>query len=114
MGLISLLLWVPGRGRGLIADAVATITCLPGMNEQKTLVWASSAYCGFPSISAAANAGVDVPATAIMASTGKRAIATIPDNRWQAIQNPDAVCGEDTDRWISSDEVAEVSFIAFG
>src|SRR5690606_33739336 len=43
----------------------------------------------------------------------QRAIATIPDNGWQTIQYPDAILDEDTRRWISVAEVAEVPFTAF-
>lgn len=42
-----------------------------------------------------------------------RAIATIPDDAWETIQYPDAIFDEDTERWISSAEVAEVPFTAF-
>lgn len=53
------------RGAGhLIADAVATTRRLPGMQGQKILMRADSAYYGFPSISAAINAGADVSVTA--------------------------------------------------
>lgn len=101
-----------GAGR-LIADAIATTRRLPGMKDQKILIRADSAYYGHPSISAAINAGADVSVTARMTSTVKGAIATIPDNRWQTIQYPDAIFDEDTQRWISSAEVAEVPFTAF-
>lgn len=43
-----------GAGR-LITDMIATTRRLLGMNEQKNLVRADSAYYGFPSISAAIN-----------------------------------------------------------
>lgn len=101
-----------GAGR-LIADAIATTRRLPGLQQQKILLRADSAYYGHPSISAAINAGADVSVTARMTSTVKHAIATIPDNRWQTIQYTDAIFDEDTQRWISSAEVAEVPFIAF-
>ena len=52
-----------GAGR-LIADAIATTRRLPGMQQQKILVRADSAYYGHPSISAALKAGADVSVTA--------------------------------------------------
>lgn len=103
----------PRGARRLIADAVATTRRLPGMKAQKILVRADSAYYGHPSVSAVLKAGADVSVTARMTGTVKRAIATIPDNRWQTIQYTDAVFDEDTERWISSAEVAEVPFTAF-
>lgn len=48
-----------------------------------------------------------------MTAPVQRAIATIPDNGWQTIQYPDAIFDEDTKRWISVAEVAEVPFTAF-
>lgn len=101
-----------GAGR-LIADAIATTRRLPGMQQQKILVRADSAYYGHPSISAALKAGADVSVTARMTAPVQRAIATIPDNGWQTIQYPDAIFDEDTRRWISVAEVAEVPFTAF-
>ncbi len=101
-----------GAGR-LIADAIATTRRLPGMQQQKILVRADSAYYGHPSISAALKAGADVSVTARMTAPVQRAIATIPDNRWQTIQYPNAIFDEDTRRWISVAEVAEVPFTAF-
>lgn len=101
-----------GAGR-LIADAIATTRRLPGMQQQKILVRADSAYYGHPSISAALKARADVSVTARMTAPVQRAIATIPDNGWQTIQYPDAIFDEDTRRWISVAEVAEVPFTAF-
>lgn len=51
--------------------------------------------------------------TTRMTSTIKKAIATIPDDGWETIRYTDAVFDEDTGRWISSAEVAEVPFTAF-
>ena len=101
-----------GAGR-LIADAVTTTRRLPGMAGRKILLRADSAYYGHPSISAATRAGADVSVTVRMDPNVKRAIATIDDDAWQMIQYTDAVFDEDTERWISSAEVAEVPFTAF-
>lgn len=103
----------PRGANRLIADAVATTRRLPGMKAQKILVRADSAYYGHPSISAALKAGADVSVTARMTAPVQRAIAAIPDNGWQTIQYPDAIFDEDTRRWISVAEVAEVPFTAF-
>ncbi|EEW51366.1 hypothetical protein HMPREF0290_0023 [Corynebacterium efficiens YS-314] len=43
----------------------------------------------------------------------KRAIATIADETWTTIRYTDALFDEDTGRWISSAEVAEIPFVAF-
>lgn len=48
-----------------------------------------------------------------MTSTVKRAITAIGDDEWTTVRYPDALFDEDTGRWISSAEVAEVPFIAF-
>ena len=73
---------------------------MPGLNDWNILARTDSAYYGRPSSSAALNAGADVSVTARMSAPVARAIATIPDNRWQTIQYPDAI-------------VAEVPFTAF-
>ena len=102
------------RGAGkLISEALATTRRLPGMKTQKILVRTDSAYYGHPSVSAALKTGADVSVTARMTAPVKRAIATIPDDAWHTIQYTDAIFDEDTGRWISSAEVAEVPFTAF-
>ena len=100
-----------GAGR-LIAEALATTRRLPGMKGQKILVRADSAYYGSPSVRAAIKAGADVSVTTRMTGPVKRAMATIGEEAWETIRYTDAVYDEDTKRWISSAEVAEVSFTA--
>ena len=101
-----------GAGR-LIADAITTTRRLPGLQHQKILVRADSAFYGRPSIHAALTAGADVSITMRMDPNVKRAIATIADETWTTIRYTDALFDEDTGRWISSAEVAEVPFTAF-
>lgn len=43
----------------------------------------------------------------------KKAIAQIPSAKWIGIQYPRAIYDEDTDRWISDAQVAEIGFTAF-
>lgn len=103
----------PRGAHRLIADAVTTTRRLPGMKEQKILVRADSAFYGRPSINAAITAGADVSVTVRMDPNVKRAIATIADDAWQTIEYTNAIFDEDTGRWISSAQVAEVPFTAF-
>ena len=64
-------------------------------------------------VAAAHRAGAKVSITARMDPAVKRAIATITDNSWTTIQYTDAIRDEATGEWISSAEVAEVTFTAF-
>jgi hypothetical protein len=43
----------------------------------------------------------------------KATIAAIPEHGWEAIDYTDAVFDEDTGRWVSRAEVAEIAFTAF-
>ncbi|GAB3596989.1 hypothetical protein CFAEC_10490 [Corynebacterium faecale] len=105
-----------GSPRGadrLIADAINTTRRLPGLQHQKLLVLADSAFYGRPSIHAAIKAGAGVSVTARMTRNIRHAITTIPDTSWEAIEYTDALFDEDTQRWNSSAEVAEIPFVAF-
>ncbi len=101
-----------GAGR-LIADAITTTRRLPGLQHQKMLVRANSAFYGRPSIHAALTAGADVSITARMTPNIQNAIATIPDTSWETIEYTDALFDENTQRWTSSAEVAEIPLVAF-
>lgn len=103
----------PRGARRLIGDAVATTRRLPGMDNQKILLRADSAYYGYPSISAAIKAGAEVSVTTRMTSNVTQAITQIPDTSWETIEYTHAVFDEGTGRWISSAEVAEIPFTAF-
>jgi len=111
-----------GSPRGaarLVADALATLTRLrhAGRPELGTagsvLVRADSAFYGWPTIGAAIRAGADVSVTVRLDPTVKAAIAAIPDQAWQPIEYTDAVFDEQSGRWISRAEVAEIGFTAF-
>jgi hypothetical protein len=105
-----------GSPRGaarLVRDSLATLRRLPGMKGSRVLLRADSAFYGHATISAATRAGAAVSVTARMDPAIKRAIATIPDDAWEAIEYTDAIYDQDTKRWISTAEVAEVPFTAF-
>lgn len=105
-----------GSPRGaarLIRDALATLRRLNGLKHARVLFRADSAYYGFASIDAALKAGAAVSVTARMDPAIKRAIATISDDAWEAIQYTNAIFDQETKRWISTAEVAEVPFTAF-
>ena len=101
-----------GAGR-LIRDALATTKRLRGIEKSRVLFRADSAFYGHASISAALQSGADVSVTARMDPAVKRAIETIPDNAWTAIEYTNAIYDEGTKMWISNAEVAEIPFTAF-
>ena len=103
----------PRGAHRFIADAIATTRRLPAMTGKKILVRADSAFYGRPSISAAITAGADVSVTVRMDPNVKRAIDQIPVDAWQTIKYTNAIFDDNTGRWISSAEVAEVPFTAF-
>jgi hypothetical protein len=105
-----------GSPRGaarLVHDSLTTLRRLPGMKGSRVLLRADSAFYGHATIGAAIRAGAAVSVTARMNPAIKRAIATIPGDAWEAIEYTDAIYDQDTMRWVSSAEVAEVPFTAF-
>jgi hypothetical protein len=105
-----------GSPRGaarLIRDALATIRRLHELKDTRVLFRADSAYYGFSSVNAAIKGGAAVSVTARMDPAIKSAIATIPDDVWEAIEYTDAIYDEEAKTWISNAEVAEVPFTAF-
>jgi hypothetical protein len=105
-----------GSPRGaarIVADALKTVTRLPGTSTAPVLLRADSAYYGFATINTALTAGAVVSVTARQDPAVKRAIATIPENAWTPIEYPNAIIDEDTGALISHAEVAEVPFTAF-
>ena len=105
-----------GSPRGaarLISDALATVTRLPGMKTARLLVRFDSAFYGYASVNTAIAAGAAVSVTARMDPAIKRAIASIAEDAWQAIEYTDAIYDETTKAWISNAEVAEIPFTAF-
>jgi len=77
------------------------------------LVRADSAYFGYPAIGAALAGGADVSITTGLNSVTRAAIATITDDAWTPIEYTNALFDEDTQRWFSAAEVAEIPFTAF-
>ena len=105
-----------GSSRGadrLIGDALATLKRLPETKNAPILFRADSAFYGYAGIHAAINAGAAVSVTARMDKAVKKAITTIDDDAWEAIEYTDAIYDEDTKRWISTAEVAEIGYTAF-
>jgi hypothetical protein len=106
-----------GSARGaarMIGDTLATVKPLRS-NEAtcKPLVRADSAFYGHPTVAAAIRGGADVSITVRLGSKVKAAIATIDEHAWTPIEYTDAVYDENTQRWISRAEVAEIGFTAF-
>lgn len=105
-----------GSPRGaarIVADALKTVTRLPGTPTAPVLLRADSAYYGFATVNAALHAGADVSITARQDPAVKRAISTISENAWTTIEYTDAIFDPTTGTWISKAEVAEVPFTAF-
>lgn len=105
-----------GSPRGaarIIADALKTVTRLPGTSTAPVLLRADSAYYGFATVNAALHAGADVSITARQDPAVKRAISTIPEDAWTTIEYTDAIFDPTTGTWVSRAEVAEVPFTAF-
>ena len=105
-----------GSPRGaarLIGDALACVKRLRGTKGARVLFRADSAFYGYACLAAANQAGAAVSVTARMDKAVKRAITSIGDQAWEAIEYTDAVYDEDTKTWISTAEVAEIPFTAF-
>lgn len=101
-----------GAGR-LVGDALRTTKNMTGTGTPRILLRADSAYFGHPTISAAIKAGAEVSVTTAQTATIKAAIAQIPEDAWTPIEYTDAVYDEETQRWVSRAEVAEIPFTAF-
>jgi hypothetical protein len=102
-----------GSPRGaarLVADALKTTGSL---SCAKALVRADSAFYGHAVVGAALRAGADVSVTVRLDKRVKAAIASISEDAWAPIEYTDAVFDEQTNRWVSRAEVAEVRFTAF-
>ncbi|WP_022884643.1 IS1380 family transposase [Glaciibacter superstes] len=95
-----------------IADTLAAVRRLHGTNTP-ILLRMDSAFFGHPSVSAALKAGAEVSVTARLNPSVKTAIGKISDDAWHGIEYSDAIYDEDTRRWISSAEVAEIDYTAF-
>ena len=103
----------PRGAKRLVADALGTFTGLcPGATGAPFLR-ADSAFYGHEVVNTARAQGAQVSITLRMNPKVKAAISQIPADAWEPIEYPDVVYDEDTDRWISRAEVAEVPFVAF-
>jgi len=112
-----------GSPRGaarIVADALATVRRghRTGIAEAApaqgtVLLRADSAYYGHAVVNAAARAGAAVSITVRQDKRVKAAIAAIDEHAWQTIEYTDAVFDQDSGRWISRAQVAEIEFTAF-
>jgi hypothetical protein len=106
-----------GSPRGaarMVADTLATVKRLRSAAAAgKPLVRMDSAFYGYPSVSAAIRGGAHVSVTVRLDPKVKAAIGEIDEHAWTAIEYTDAVYDENTSRWISRAEVAEIAFTAF-
>ena len=105
-----------GSPRGaarLVADALKTTRKLTAGNTMRPLVRADSAFYGYATAGAALRAGADVSVTVRMDPKVNAAIAAIDQDAWTPIEYTDAVHDEQTGRWVSRAEVAEIEFTAF-
>jgi hypothetical protein len=107
----------PRGAKRLVGDAVKQARRLLAKahpsHTTRLLVRMDSAFYGRGAVHAALTGGADVSVTVRMDPTVKKAIAGIGEDAWTTIEYTDAVYDEDTDRWISRAEVAEIRFTAF-
>jgi Transposase DDE domain group 1 len=98
----------------LVGDALAAVRSLRRADAGGTvLVRADSAFYGHATIGAAVRAGAQVSVTVRMDPKVKAAISSIAEDAWTPIEYPKAVYDQESGRWISRAEVAEVPFTAF-
>lgn len=105
-----------GSPRGaarLVADALKTLTNNTVDTSVRPLVRADSAFYGSATVRAAIKGGADVSVTVRLDKRVKATIATIADDAWTPIEYTDAVYDEQSGRWVSRAEVAEIPFTAF-
>lgn len=106
-----------GSPRGaarMVSDTLATVKRLRSTGSTgKVLVRADSAFYGHPTVAAAIRGGAEVSITVRLDPKVKTAIAAIGDDGWTTIEYTDAIYDENTGRWISRAEVAEIPFTAF-
>jgi hypothetical protein len=96
----------------LVGDAVKQARRLLDP-DTRVLVRMDSAFYGRGAVHAALAGGAAVSVTVRMNAQIKAAIAAIPAEAWTTIEYTDAVFDEQSGRWISRAEVAEVGFTAF-
>ena len=103
----------PRGAKRLVADALKSTHQLTGCSSLRLLVRADSAFYGADTVNAALAGGADVSVTVRLDPKVKSTIASISDDAWTAIEYTDALFEEQTGRWISRAEVAEIGFTAF-
>lgn len=99
-----------GCGR-LLAQALSTARAAGVAG--RVLARADSAYYGWAFVGTAIRHQAWFSVTARMTSSVVRAITSIDEGAWRAIEYPEAVYDETEQRWVSDAEVAEVPFVAF-
>jgi hypothetical protein len=105
----------PRGAKRLVSDAVSTVKKLrTGSAGAKVLLRADSAFYGHGPVGAAVRAGAQVSVTVRLDPRVKAAIAAIPADAWAPIEYTDAIFDQATQTWISTAEVAEIAFTAFG
>jgi hypothetical protein len=102
-----------GAGR-LVADALSVVRKLGSAHPTgNVLVRGDSAFYSRGVVRAAVRAGAEVSVTLKLDTKVKAAIASIGEDAWRTIEYTDAIFDEDTGRWISRAQVAEIGFTAF-
>jgi hypothetical protein len=105
----------PRGAKRIVADALAAVARLRAPEATGTpLVRMDSAFYGRPAVLTAVRAGAQVSVTVRSDPKVKAAISAIPADAWTTIEYTDAVFDQDSGRWISRAEVAEIPFTAFG
>jgi hypothetical protein len=102
----------PRGAKRLVGDAVRTTRRLLG-KTRLVLVRMDSAFYGRAAVHAALKGGAAVSVTVRMDPAVKKAIGSIGDDAWTPIEYTDAIFDEETKKWISRAEVAEIAFTAF-
>ena len=102
----------PRGAKRLVTDALALVR-RSHLATRQVLVRADAAFYSHALVTASRNAGAEVSITVRLDPAIKRAIATISDDAWKAIKYTDAIYDQETGRWISRAEVAEVPYTAF-
>ena len=104
----------PKGASRLVGDTLATLRRLRGKHPAgRVLLRADSAFYGHAVVHAAHLGGAQVSITVRQDPRVKAAIAAVPVDAWTTIQYTDAVFDEQSQRWISRAEVAEIDFTAF-
>jgi Transposase DDE domain len=111
-----------GSSRGaarLVTDALSTLKRMngsadhSGAESKRVLLRADSAFYGHAAVGAAVRAGADVSVTMRQFPSIRSAISAIDEDAWQPIEYTDAVFDQETGRWVSRAEVAEIPLTAF-